>query len=143
MDSGWRPKPPSIHARLPTADAFTSDTRSHCRENWEVVLASSSHTGRRQCWATGSWASDDKKLHRHDPRLSVMGPNQIFIIDTHPLLAQNYAKPWYTRDMACFGKSLEVSIAYEKRESKPRTWSQVGAQAERDSVYTDLVKLKA
>ena len=48
--------------------------------------------------ATGSWASDDKKLHRHDPRLSVMGPNQIFIIDTHPLLAQNYAKPWNTVD---------------------------------------------
>ena len=64
-------------------------------------------------------------------------------IDTHTLLAQNYAKPWYTRDMACFGKSLEVSIAYEKRESKPRGWSQVGAQAERGSVYTDLVKLKA
>ena len=70
--------------------------------------------------ATGSWASEDKKLHRHDPRLSVMGPNQIFIIDTHPLLAQNYAKPWYTRDMACFGKSLECPPLVEGESKTQR-----------------------
>ena len=81
---------------------------SKLKSHWEEAML-----------ATGSWASEDKKLHRHDPRLSVMGPNQIFIIDTHTLLAQNYAKPWYTRDMACFGKSLEASTAFGGREESP------------------------